>query len=374
MKIVLSGIGVANKGAELMLYAVLQEIERRHPEATIYISTYALDPYRLNYVQTSLHLKYVPLHKFIRICNRLRFRLLKICLSNIPVPNADYFLDVSGFLFSDQFNLKDENVEEWRNKLSSYANQGTRICFLPQAFGPTERRNTLRTLALLSKYANVVIAREKVSYTYLQNMGFPSGKLYRFTDFTSLVNPVIPHEYSHLKDGICIIPNERMVSMNVLTIENYLKLLKAISEIAKEKGRKVYFLDHGGDADRHLAQQCVAMLGDDIDIVSNLNALEVKGLISTAYLCISSRFHGVASSLNCCVPCLATSWSHKYQELFNDYGLSDSVLPVMNPEATILKVKEYLSTDKNRFIRKQLQDIHVAIQQQAKDMWNIVWK
>lgn len=161
MKIVLSGIGVANKGAELMLYAVLQEIERRHPEATIYISTYALDPYRLNYVQTSLHLKYVPLHKFIRICNRLRFRLLKICLSNIPVPNADYFLDVSGFLFSDQFNLKDENVEEWRNKLSSYANQGTRICFLPQAFGPTERRNTLRTLALLSKYANVVIARRK---------------------------------------------------------------------------------------------------------------------------------------------------------------------------------------------------------------------
>ena len=34
MKIVLWGVETNNKGAELMLYAILQEIERKFPDAT----------------------------------------------------------------------------------------------------------------------------------------------------------------------------------------------------------------------------------------------------------------------------------------------------------------------------------------------------
>ena len=37
-KIVLSGIGFVNKGAELMLYAILQEIENKFPNSVVYLS------------------------------------------------------------------------------------------------------------------------------------------------------------------------------------------------------------------------------------------------------------------------------------------------------------------------------------------------
>ena len=37
MRIVLSGIETNNKGAELMLYAILQEIERKYPNAEVFV-------------------------------------------------------------------------------------------------------------------------------------------------------------------------------------------------------------------------------------------------------------------------------------------------------------------------------------------------
>ena len=51
MKIVLTGVETNNKGAELMLYAILQEVERTFPDAEVYISPNAI-PQGLNYLQT----------------------------------------------------------------------------------------------------------------------------------------------------------------------------------------------------------------------------------------------------------------------------------------------------------------------------------
>ena len=51
MKIVLSGVETNNKGAELMLYAILQEIERKWPDADVYISQKRIKQ-GLNYVKS----------------------------------------------------------------------------------------------------------------------------------------------------------------------------------------------------------------------------------------------------------------------------------------------------------------------------------
>lgn len=373
MNIVLSGVGVANKGAELMTYAVLQEIEKKYPQATVYVSTYVLDPYGINYIDTSLKLKFVPYHSLIRLCNKLKLYFFKDIFSACSVPKADFFIDFSGFLFSDQFNLTSKQVDKWCRTLKNYHDQGTRICFLSQAFGPITKENTKRVIKCISEYADLVVAREKVSYTFLKEFGFPSEKLYLYTDFTSTVQPVLAQQYSHLRDGICIIPNERMVSMGIISIDEYIKFLNCVSKKAQSFGKTVFFLNHGGVQDYELAKRCSQSLETQVEVIQNINALEVKGVLSSSYLCISSRFHGVASSLNCNVPCLATSWSHKYKELFSDYNINGCILNLNDLDSVIDKLEEYLDPSNNENTRKILSEVHPKIKKQADQMWTLVW-
>jgi colanic acid/amylovoran biosynthesis protein len=99
----------------------------------------------------------------------------------------------------------------------------------------------------------------------------------------------------------------------------------------------------------------------------------VKGLISSAYVVVTSRFHGVASALNSCVPCLATSWSHKYKELFNDYKLDDCILPLDNLDKCLSMIESYLDKDQNSKIRTHLSEQLPLIQAETKRMWNEIW-
>ena len=372
MKIVLSGIETNNKGAELMLYAILQEIERKWPDAEVYIP-YARCLQGLDYVKTSLDIRYTPLSKFFYkthlggILMRLHLPKDWMHLKSM-VKECDWFIDGSGFAFSDSFNITEGGIKVWKMMLEKFDKQGTKIVFLPQAFGPFEKSTTKKLLSVIMQYATVVMPREKVSLKYIEGTGLAIDKKVKmFTDFTSLVEDVFP------ENGVCIIPNKQMINKGAITLDAYLDLLKSIILISKKSGRVVYLLNHEGKKDEQLCKELQNLIPDGIEYVSGLNALEVKGLISSAYIVISSRFHGVASALNTCVPCLATSWSHKYKELFNDYDMSDCVLPLDNVELSLEKITDFMVEDNNQNIRNQLNKKVPYIKEQTREMWNIIW-
>lgn len=378
MKIILYGVETNNKGAELMLYAILQEIERRFPKAVVYM------PYQrcrqgLDYVKTNLDFRYPPFNKLLYknhiqgILRRLHLPLSLIHQTNI-VKHADYFIDGSGFAFGDQWPLKDERRQMWEDMLKPLHSGGCKIVFLPQAFGPVEKPTTLKALAILNKYADVLMPREQVSYDYLKESGVVDmNKVKKFTDFTSLVDGIFPKGYEHLRNGICVIPNMKMISQGKISYEGYIQLLSAIIGEGKKSGHPVYLLNHEGPKDADLCQKCKASIGGDVEAVTKLNALEVKGLIASAYMVVTSRFHGLASSLNSCVPALATSWSHKYEELYRDYVLEGYVLPLDNTDAAISRVKELLDKQENQRIRQHLAVEVPKIMTQTREMWEQVW-
>ena len=66
MKIVLSGVETNNKGAELMLYAILQEIERKWPHAKVYLDANA-DSKGLKYLKSKVCLKYWPISHLVKM-------------------------------------------------------------------------------------------------------------------------------------------------------------------------------------------------------------------------------------------------------------------------------------------------------------------
>lgn len=378
MKIVLSGVETNNKGAELMLYAILQEVERRYPDANIYISQDRVSQ-GLNYVKTSLDFRFFPLEKIEKIFNKLHVNgvLKRIGLPQMISMNnvkADYFFDGSGFLFSDYCNLWGTEPNWWKAVLKHQSKNGAKIVFLPQAFGPLEQENTKKAMSILSKYSTLIMPREQVSYNYLKDSGIVDmSKVRKCMDFTSLVVGRFPQKYLHLKDGICIIPNMEMIRQNKITYSDYIELLSRIAIEGSKSNRPVFLLNHEGQRDESFCLKCKESMGDSIEVVTGLNALEVKGLISSSYIVITSRFHGLASSLNSGVPSLATSWSHKYEELFNDYNQEGYVLPLDNIDAAVDRVRTILDPEENQRIRKHLNCEAQKIVNKTKEMWDTIW-
>lgn len=378
MKILLSGIQTTNKGAELMLYAILQEIESKFPDAIVYIPRNRI-PQGLEYVKSKLDIRYVPCESFER---RFRlsglFRILhlpfELMPSMITMGRVDYYLDGSGFKFSDQFNLTPNYYTFLKKQLRAFKRLGTKIIYLPQAFGPFENQVSKKILSELGRSATILMPREKVSYNYIENTHFVKmDKVRLFTDFTSFVDGTFPHFYSFLKDGICVIPNMQMINKGTITMDEYIELLSSVIRTARESGKTVFLLNHEGKDDEKLCLHIQSKLPDRIEVVTGLNALEVKGVIASSYLVISSRFHGVASSLNSCVPCLATSWSHKYKELFKDYNQYDCIMPLNDLQKSLKMVSDFLQEDNNTIIRKELSKVLPHIQDETRKMWEEVW-
>ena len=196
MKIVVSGVGITNKGAELMLYAILQEIERKHPNAVVFLPRgVAKRGLGLSYIKTQLKLKRVPCPLWKRAAARLHIpgilRRLHLpylfLLDTSIVKGAAYFLDASGFAFSDQWNPNKATVKRWESALKGYRKEGAKVVFLPQAFGPAKQGDTQRLIALLNEYADIIMPREKTSLEYLRQCNINEEKTRVFTDFTSLV-------------------------------------------------------------------------------------------------------------------------------------------------------------------------------------------
>lgn len=376
MKIVLTGVETNNKGAELMLYAILQEIEKKHPSAKVYVEVKTI-PQGINYIKTNLDLRYWPFSRFLQLfhINGILSRIGLPLLKDVKAVKSDYYLDASGFLFSDQCKLWGTTPEYWKKMLSRQYRCKAKIVFLPQAFGPFNMESTQKAITVIGKYSSIIMAREKTSYNYIEKTGLVDmRKVKLYKDFTCLVEGVFPEKYDKLKNGICIIPNYNMMKQGLITCENYIKLLSEIIYESRKSGRPAFILNHEGKEDEELAYKCQKSVDADIEVVTGLNALEVKGLISSSYLVVSSRFHGVVSSLSSCVPCLATSWSHKYEELYKDYDVHKGVLPIDNLKESIALFNNLLNEDNNLKMRRHLEIQQGIHRKETQRMWEEVWK
>lgn len=375
IKIVVTGVEGVNKGAELMLYAILQEIERRFSRAVIYLPITQF-PQGIKYIKTSLLLRQSP-NKFVRfigknhitgVLNRLGIRL-KYLNNLYPIKDADYYLDASGLHFSDQMIVSDQVAEDLRILLEGYNKQGTKIIYLPQAFGPFEMRASRNALKVALEYAHLIMPRDDKSENFIYQIQPDSSKIHKYLDFTGIVHGICPEEHSHLKNRVCIIPNKQVIRKGIMSQDDYVNLLTSLINVVYEEGYEAFFLDHADDID--IIRKCKETIQYDMPIVSGLDALSVKGIIAQSYMCISSRFHGVVSSFTSNVPCLTTSWSHKYQELLSYYGLSDLLLKSL--EEGILQVRNVLSPKINKDIRFHLSSKNNEVKQNINEMWTKVW-
>lgn len=370
----IDGTNTLNKGAELMLYAILEQIEWRYPNAVIY--------YNFNEVGES-----DPIDTKLKLRKRLGLRFGRYpaaVLRRLNLPHTyftarhakrglDLVLDGAGFQFSDQWNYSTDRLNKLENYYSQLKRNGTYIVLLPQAFGPFRTTSGKRIVEIISTYVDIIIARENVSYNYLIEAGADAKKIWLYPDFTSLVTGIFPKQFDTLRGKVCMIPNRKMVTHATSSMEQYLNFLKQIILELAATGKEVFFLNHEGKGDLAFCHEINRHFNGKYTVATGLNAKEVKGLIGASFLVISSRFHGVASALNQGVPCLATSWNHKYEMLFEDFGQQGNILRVEDPwTETQLKLANILSThDKES---NTLMDKKEKLSQQTETMWDQIWQ
>ncbi|GGF51616.1 polysaccharide pyruvyl transferase family protein [Echinicola rosea] len=371
------GVGFVNKGAELMLQAIKQKVFKYDPEINLAIEI----PYGRGVKESNDLVKRVreegilakPAGRVHGINIPLLYNLLPMVIREkrgiILEKDIDVILDASGFAFGDQWGAAfaqrrlTANIERWHN-------QGKKIILLPQAFGPFNDTSVREEMSKIFRFANLIFARDTTSYESLLKLHKEDNKITKYPDFTNLIECVPPKDFNSAENQVAIIPNFKMGGVDG-GIEKYKELLKNCVVIIQSMNFSPFFLIHEGERDEAIANDINLMLEEGVPVIAGKNAMEIKGIIGATHATITSRFHGLVSALSQGVPCLATSWSHKYKRLLDDYEYSDGLLTDLLIDFDELKSKleSVLIPTSNFHIKEKLLSKAIIQKQLSEDMW-----
>lgn len=372
MLIEIRGVGFVNKGAELMLHAILEKIKSRFPEAKFVMApSLNVSPYEKR-AELSLYQK-VTYEKlgidlgdfFVSFIPKKRRKMYGL----VRQKEIDIVLDAAGFAHGDQWGLK--NTKKLLNFSEKLKRNKTKLILLPQAFGPFEKEEIKETMKKLLKNCDLVFAREEISYDYLTSIS-KEKNIFNMPDFTNLVKAKEVETFDFENNNFCIIPNYKMVSKSWIndSDNSYIKLISESINYLRKQGKKPFILVHEGKKDFALAEE-ISQRVEGINIFKEEDPLKVKGIINQSEGVIGSRFHSLVSSLSQATPALGTSWSHKYQMLFKDYDFEDGILTL---DSSVEEIKRKIDMLIEETSRKELISKLEIKSKYLKELSNQMWE
>lgn len=340
MTFYLLGTNFKNKGAELMLHSVMQEL-----------NSWGLDEVRvagdLTHGSTAQREKVGMEHL---LWQRVKgtyapAQLLNSVLPLVPkgvrrakhivtMGEVDALLDGSGFRLSSQFT-DDLNIRRVEN-LRLVKNIGKKVILLPQAFGPFDREVPRKGMLEVLQLADLVFARDRQSLGYLQELGGDLSKVQLYPDFTNQLTVQLPAKYEFVKGKVLVVPNGRMLDRTSPEIaEAYIPFISSVITSLRARNIEPLILIHSAESDKELADRINSGLPKPVDTVQESDALVIKAIIGAAGMIVASRFHAVVSALSQATPALVCGWSHKYEELLSDYGSVEWLLDPIRDQAKL---------------------------------------
>lgn len=375
MLIELRGLQFVNKGAELMLRAILQKLPEcgaeyklamRHSEKSPKDKVDAIGALRKITLQKNiLNLNFVTyfVPKFIRNFIMNKFDV-------VFEADIDIVLDGSGFAYGDQWSSM--AIQQLCLEINRLNKHGKKYIFLPQALGPFSRDKDREALAKSLPKAELIIARERESVKNLEATLANTQNVHHFPDFTNIVKGNLPDYYTNGNRKFLIIPNNKMLSSknnNTEWSDRYVDILVASGKFAISEGYEVAILNHEGVKDDNICKQIQAALDKDIEIIRESDPLKVKGIIGASRALICSRFHGCVSALSQGVPVIGTSWSFKYEQLYAEYGQKHRLVGSDISEGNLATlVSEALAEG-----QMELSEEALEYKEQSMQMWELVF-
>lgn len=363
------GIGAPNKGAELMLVALQEQIKQHYPQAQFVLEPYTKYEHRAKHQclqKAWFTFKDIQVGDvFALMPKKLRNKFGIVLDSEI-----DVILDASGFAYGDQWGAK-----KVHNRLSRYLpkwkKSGKKVILLPQALGPFSEPDIQSNMKSVIEQADAIYARDDVSFKYANALS--PNKVKQAPDFTNLCEGILPYDLTGKELDVCVIPNAKMIEMTSSDVgSGYVDSLIQAVKLLQSHGRTPYLLVHEGKGDKEIAEQINAALDTPLEMLEYDDPKHIKGIIGHSRLVVSSRFHGLVSSLSQGVPCIATGWSHKYQMLMDDYQCGD--LLVEQGEAMSDKLAIILDESHYQNYQSRIRQCAAEQKQRTKLMWEDVFQ
>ncbi|NRD74680.1 polysaccharide pyruvyl transferase family protein [Shewanella sp. VB17] len=347
MMIEIKGIQFINKGAELMLHAVLQQMKNYWPDSELVLAPNSNSSY-LDRANVGAYQK-LSIKKGKLDVNRLSYVIpdairgaLKAKFGLVTEADIDVVLDASGFAYGDQWSAL--SIKLLANEIGRLTANGKKYVFLPQALGDFTRKQDIEYLKSALPKATLICARENSSFEHVANVIGRRNNLVQYPDFTNLLEGVVPDYYINGEKRILIIPNHNMIGIRNVHSEwkkSYVEVLISVVSVIRELGFEPVLLNHEGKKDANICHKVQQTAGEDIVLINEIDPLKVKGIIGMSKAVVCSRFHGCVSALSQGVPCLGTSWSHKYERLYEEYLQPDCLI---YPHITAAEIKQVLAT------------------------------
>jgi len=374
MNIELRGTSFSNKGAYLMLLSIVEAIKeyKNRPVLHPNIGEYH---WRNSHQIATLgwsappNLQWLgPLLDFIL---NLSPKILLDQVNIVPIDNVHAVFDASGYLWGE-FRKK-ETLDAMLQRFKFWKKQNRKIILLPQTFGPMENDEKRKIAAKALSLADKIFPRESKSKEFLESLpinSYPELKI--FPDFTPLISGKNINEKvkNNLKNSVLVIPNNKMVTATDNTAKSkYPQVIVQLINKIESYSKQVMILTHEDNKDPKLIKEIIEKYSLNIPLIVKNDPLEIKSYIGHAHAVISSRYHGCVNALSRGVPCLGTSWSHKYEALFERYQCPENIIDII--EDNLEDKLELILDEKKR--DELIPKLEESARQHVKEV-NEMWK
>ncbi len=366
--------GFTNKGAELMLRAAIEQIRERLPASDIVMIPDSSDSYcrrgslciKQKVWLQRLGVRWGDLAAIVPHRTRRRYGLFMDS-------EIDVVFDAAGFAYGDQWPVK--SLAEAARSSARWKRHGTKLILLPQALGPFSDNTRRRLARKLFSNAHLVFPRETTSYEHVVALVGEQPNVRLAPDFTNLIAGTLPDSFDQESNRLCVVPNSRMLDKTGDSVSRrYVDLMATIVDYLNVRAAKPFLLVHEGADDLQLANQINERLDQPVNVIVEQDALSIKGIIGQSDAAVSSRFHGIVGALSQGVPALGTSWSHKYEMLFKDYGFHEGIIDTaMSRNALLTGLDRITEASKREKIRDTIARYASEYKNRAREMWDQVF-
>lgn len=357
MNVLITGAQFTNKGAQSLLFSVMDQLRRHYGEVEIYYlpmdgwKAYAPGEYRFHLVYDDQ--SWQDMTDILRKCKRgaeifseklIRGRVMEasdVALLHQLWPKLDAMIDVSGYQLSSKWNWV-ANHRFLRYIQTAQAHQ-VPVILMPQSFGPFDygarQQEMDRAIGATLQKASLIFARERDGYELLRSryglehvelspdLVLQSGEL----DWHHICYQEPELDYPHLSTthNVGIVPNFQTLEHGdrQTTMDIYKRVITHLTE----QGKEVYIFRHSEDL--AMCKEIYRMFEGEARVhllPDAISCLAYGAFVRQFDYVIASRFHAIVHAYREAVPALILGWAVKYQELAARFEQQQYVFDITN--------------------------------------------